>query len=580
MEKGRLLEFLKHDPLDMFALLELAKCYDTNTARSIYQQILFCNFNVEPAKERFSEIADMELLRINILHSGDVSSIAWSHDGRYIATGGIDGTVRVWEIATKRLIRVFEGHDYFIKGRIIKLGSREVRNIAWTEDNTTLLSWGYDRKIIKWNFLTGAKIEEIQLDTGIAYAEIHPYGNYIVTYKDAKYEILDLSSNEKINRISVAKYSNDCSWSYDGKYLAIMANSRTIYIFEIPSFEQVAEIKGRSFNSITWSLDGKYIAIKLSRGREIEVWDPFNKNIIFRIRASFLKPFIPTHFYEFFWGPTNNHFLFIMSNGKVMISDITSKRVCFSTKINDYSLPATLGHKEKVVALVDKNGYLRIISVKEKGRKSQDRIILRVSQNYEFCDLAYNAHNPHLLAISTTKGTIEFFDLYKQGVIETKKISDMSIDRLAWSPDDRFLATILDWRILLILSKEKWERAFRYKLKDVILNDLSWNPNGTKVAVACGDKILRIFDVLKKKIAKEEKRSYSLWTVGWDPSGKYIAAGLSRGKIEIFSRNLSLLDSLNLKKAVYTIKWSNDGSKLCAGLYNGEVVILEFKDEN
>ncbi|MEQ9714932.1 MAG: hypothetical protein ACTSSP_07545 [Candidatus Asgardarchaeia archaeon] len=53
MEKERLLEFLKHDPLDIFALLELAKYYDTNTARNIYQQILFSNFNVEPAKESF-----------------------------------------------------------------------------------------------------------------------------------------------------------------------------------------------------------------------------------------------------------------------------------------------------------------------------------------------------------------------------------------------------------------------------------------------------------------------------------------------------------------------------------------------
>jgi len=531
MEKERLLEFLKHDPLDIFALLELAKYYDTNTARNIYQQILFSNFNVEPAKERFSEIADMELLRVNILHSGDVSSIACSHNGRYVATGGVDGTIRVWEIATKRLIRVFEGHDYFIKGKIIRLGSREVRNIAWTKDDATLLSLGYDRKVIKWNFLTGAKIEEIQLDTEIAYAEIHPYGNYIVTYKDAKYEILDLSSNEKINRISVAKYSNDCSWSYDGKYLAIMANSRTIYIFEIPSFEQVAEIKGRSFNSITWSLDGKYIAIKLSRGREIEVWDPFSRNIIFRIRASFLKPFIPMHFYKFFWGPTNNYFLFIMrGNGKVMISDITSKRVCFSTKINDYSSPATLSHKEKAVALIDKNGHLRIVSVKEKERKIQDRIILRVSQDYEFRDLAYNIRDPHLLAISTTRGVIEFFDLYKQRIIETKKISDMSVDQLVWSPDERFLAAILNWRILLILSKEKWERVSRYKLKKVVLNDLSWNPNGTKVAIACGDKTLRIFDVFKKSVTKKEKRSYSLWTVSWNPSGKYIAAGLSGEK--------------------------------------------------
>jgi len=76
-----------------------------------------------------------ELARLEV---EDVVSIAFSPDSRILATGSLDGTLRLWEIAELRLLMETNGHYALIQ------------RLVFTPDGTGLVSGSLDGTILRW----------------------------------------------------------------------------------------------------------------------------------------------------------------------------------------------------------------------------------------------------------------------------------------------------------------------------------------------------------------------------------------------------------------------------------------------
>ncbi len=103
-------------------------------------------------------------------HVGTVRSVSFSPDGKTIASGSDDKTVKIWDAATGTILRSLRGH------------SGTVTSVFFSPDGKTLISSGKDKTVRVWDAATG---EAIQRSPGVSCegtpAAFSPDGKFLAT---------------------------------------------------------------------------------------------------------------------------------------------------------------------------------------------------------------------------------------------------------------------------------------------------------------------------------------------------------------------------------------------------------------
>jgi len=243
---------------------------------------------------------------VQLGHSGSVNSVSFSPDGKVLASGGEDNTVKLWDVASGKLIRSINAHI------------DAVNTVAFSPDGKILASgsggeFGLKEASIKlWDVYNGKFLNELGttiLDrhtsriTSVAFSSD---GKYLVSASiDKSIRLWDVSTGKILKILSVDKREieiNVIALSKDRKFLAagLEGNSyfdysknsqiteNTIKVWDVMNGKLIWESNAVDSRvvSVAFSPDGKYLVSgelnsKYDRvGGKVKLWDAISGRLL------------------------------------------------------------------------------------------------------------------------------------------------------------------------------------------------------------------------------------------------------------------------------------------------------------
>lgn len=176
-------------------------------------------------------------------HSRPVTSVAWSPNGHWLASGAEDKTVRIWDTLSRTALKVLYGH------------SRGVRSVAWSADGKLLASAGDGGNVHIWDSQTGAALRVIRAHaSGVRCLIWSPTEKHLLASggDDATVRLWNVETGRQIRRLEEHTQSvTGVSFSPDGRLLVSQSvqEGAEVCFFRVDTWERVAKLPINPFRA-------------------------------------------------------------------------------------------------------------------------------------------------------------------------------------------------------------------------------------------------------------------------------------------------------------------------------------------
>ena len=501
-------------------------------------------------------------------HTGRISAVAFSPDGNILASSSYDQTIRLWDSHTGKPTATLTGH----KGR--------VSSVAFSPEGRTLASGGRDEFIRFWDVKTGALLRTIAGHVyNVSGVIFSPDGEKLASYgyNDAKINLWDAKTGEYLMTLepdyesitSASMYIYSIAFFPDSKSIVYSSSDGTLRIWDVDRNEEKRTFGGNGDSlRVSVSPNGKTLATYNDSDRTIRILES---------ATGLPLQTIPGHTGEivrFIMYASHGRTLACLSRpGDFQLWDLNTNTLIKSFDVELSRVSCAAYSPDNVTfACGDETSTLAIFEA-DTGKR-----------NHTITD----AHGDRVYAVAfSSDGSIlascgrdEVIHLWNVGTGDlngTLVGHEQNVRDLTFSPSGEILASASDDGTIRL-----WNVSTGKTVKTITafggMNKLIFSPSGDILVSSARNDSIRFWDISTGEQLRAITPPQATHFIAFSPDGRTLA---SAHPTEI---NLWDAETGELVKtwtghtdSIYPIAFSPDGKTLISGSYDRTMIFWEIK---
>jgi WD40 repeat protein len=498
--------------------------------------------------------------------------LAFSPDGRRLAAGSVRNTVKVWDLARGDEVHTLLGH------------TKPILNVIFSPDGRRLFTAGRDREVKVWD-LAGAEPGELaprwtlsDSTTSAWCMALSPDGSRLAIggpTADGNVRVYDTTTGRPLLTLRGDYRVVSVAFDHDGRRLASAGYDRTVRVWDTSTGQEVLSLHGHKgiVGRVLFDRDGRRLASASADGT-VRVWDasPFDENAD--------PPYVRT-----LGGKDDGEFFSVAfspgPDGPLLASASADRSVKLWNAQTGQVVRAFDGHKEAVVCVAVSPDGRRILSgsmdqtVKLWDARTGKELLGPDPHGFEVMVRSVAFRPPDGQAIATVSHKkLQLWDAQTGRQLLQQEADPEFVNCVTFSRDGKYLATAGYAKTAKVWNADTGVGEGCYMGHQASVFCVAFHPEGNYLASGDSDFKVRLWSPATGREIHPALSGHTDYVQGvaFSPDGRYLATASWR---EVIVWDASSFDRLKtferLAGRIHCVAFSVDGKRLAAaGGYKGK----------